>query len=176
MEEQRDVLHVYAAGNDGLNNDYNQGHYWSYMQGNQIGVSATDRADELAYFSSYGAQTVLLGAPGVSILSTIGDNDYSSYQGTSMASPHVAGAAALLKSIDSSLTPADIITLLTEQTDDNTDLQFKTLSGGRLNIGAAMQNLMPPWIQLDLGGLQTLAPGEAKEIIVSVSSVGLSTA
>ena len=167
-------MHVYAAGNDGLNNDYNQGHYWSYMQGNQIGVSATDRADELAYFSSYGAQTVLLGAPGVSILSTIGDNDYSSYQGTSMASPHVAGAAALLKSIDSSLTPADIITLLTEQTDDNADLQFKTLSGGRLNIGAAMQNLMPPWIQLDLGGLQTLAPGEAKEIIVSVSSVGLS--
>ncbi|MFM2122349.1 MAG: hypothetical protein RLZZ589_786, partial [Cyanobacteriota bacterium] len=92
-------------------------------------------------FSSYGATTVDLGAPGSGIWSTVPDGTYSSYNGTSMATPHVTGAAALLSSIHPGATAAQIKQALIEGTVAISSLSGRTASGGRLDIPKAIQRL-----------------------------------
>ena len=88
---ENDILFVAAAGNDGYSNDLYPHYPSSYATATMISVAATDNRDALAYFSNYGATTVHLGAPGVSVLSSTLNNSYSFLSGTSMAAPHVAG-------------------------------------------------------------------------------------
>ena len=73
-----------------------------------ISVAATDQNDQLASFSDYGATTVDLAAPGVSIYSTIPGNKYATYSGTSMATPYVSGVAALCWAVDPNATVAQV--------------------------------------------------------------------
>ena len=89
------MLFVAAAGNNGLPNDLLPHYPASYAAPNVIAVAATTNTDTRASFSNYGAKTVHLGAPGVSILSTILNGQYGFSSGTSMATPHVSGAGAL---------------------------------------------------------------------------------
>ncbi len=110
----------------------------SYTEDNVIAVAATDAQDELANFSNYGLESVDLGAPGVSILSTYPGNYYQSFSGTSAAAPHVTGAAALLWSANPSLSYSDIRRLLLETTDPLDSLYLKTTTGGRLNVESAL--------------------------------------
>ncbi|MBA4387073.1 MAG: hypothetical protein C0404_03770 [Verrucomicrobia bacterium] len=145
------VLFVAAAGNSSNDADEEPMYPAAYNQPNIISVAATDRNDGLASFSNYGAVSVDLGAPGHQILSTYptymtsamssrGDpTNYQSISGTSMATPHVAGACALLKSFDPTITHADIKTYLLRSGDRIPALNGKTLSGARMNIGRAMQ-------------------------------------
>ena len=109
---------VAAAGNSATNNDGTFTHYpSSYDSANIIAVAATDRNDDLAFFSNTGAATVDLGAPGLSILSTLPLNGYGEMSGTSMATPHVSGVAALLLALDPSLTTAALKSLILDKVD-----------------------------------------------------------
>src|SRR6266511_2881007 len=108
-----------------------------------ISVAASTSDDEPATFSNYGALTVDLAAPGESVLSTYrGAGHYISFSGTSMASPHVAGAAALLLARSNSLTPSALKALLLATVDPLPQWQGRVVSGGRLNVGNAMARLI----------------------------------
>src|SRR5690606_1467341 len=88
------ILFVAAAGNSSQNNDTNPFYPASYDVPNVMSVMATDQDDDKAGCSHFGLASVGLGAPGVGILSTTPGGSFDSFNGTSMASPHVAGAAA----------------------------------------------------------------------------------
>ncbi|EGJ32909.1 subtilisin-like serine protease, partial [Moorena producens 3L] len=142
---QANQLFVAAAGNSRSNNDTRPMYPASYDVDNIISVAATDHNDELAYFSSYGLTTVDLGAPGVSVLSSIPNNGYSSFNGTSMASPHVAGAIALTWSQAPFLTGMQMKAIVMEQVDPIPALANNTVTGGRLNVLNMVQNTIG-WI------------------------------
>jgi subtilisin family serine protease len=151
------VLFVAAAGNvdDGTrepNNDRVPHYPSNFGAPNIIAVAATNQNDLLAGFSHFGGTTVHLGAPGVSVLSTTppcpnpgnggclpdftdpnGDT-YSFFSGTSMAAPHVSGAAALLWAQNPNLTVAQVKSLLTLNGDVDPALIDQTLTGRRLNV------------------------------------------
>jgi|GEM_PF-6771868 len=128
------VLFVAAAGNEGVNNDTVPHYPASYDVPNVVAVAATDPGDELASFSNYGKTSVDIAAPGVQIYSTVPDGKIDAMQGTSMACPHVAGAAALLLSANSSFTPLQVKEALLNTVDKLPALAAKTVSGGRLNV------------------------------------------
>jgi parallel beta-helix repeat protein len=128
------VLFVAAAGNDGLDNDSTPHYPSSYDLPNVVSVAASDPSDLLASFSNYGKTSVDLAAPGVGILSTVLNGNYEEKQGTSMATPHVAGAAALLLSAKPGLTHLQLKQTLLDTVDPVASLAAKTVSGGRLNV------------------------------------------
>ncbi|RLJ03783.1 MAG: hypothetical protein DRP08_03015, partial [Candidatus Aenigmatarchaeota archaeon] len=142
------ILFVAAAGNDAENTDINPHYPSCYDVPNVMSIAATDHNDALAWFSNYGNKTVDLGAPGVNILSTVPGNGYSSYSGTSMATPHVAGAAALLKASNPALTHLEIKNALMNSVDPVPSLYGKTVTGGRLNIHKAITSVSPAWISV----------------------------
>ena len=115
-----------------------------------LAVAATDHNDGLAFFSSYGATTVDLGAPGVNILSTTRGGTYKSFNGTSMATPHVAGAAALVEDRFPGATLYGIKALLLNTVDPAAALSGRTVTGGRLNIGSALACDLEPQVVLEL--------------------------
>ena len=92
----------------------------------------------VASFSQYGAKTVDLGAAGVGVWSTTAYNTYSSYNGTSMATPHVTGAAALYAAAKPGSTALQIRTALLDSAAPTASLTGKTVTGGRLDAAAAL--------------------------------------
>ncbi len=125
------VVLIAAAGNGGDN-------WKSYPAGfeNVISVSATDSNDNPAYFTQYGSW-VDLASPGVNILSTLPNNQYTSWSGTSMATPYVAGLAGLILSKNPSLTNEQVRTVLRTGVDiPNSDRYIGT---GRVNVFKALQ-------------------------------------
>jgi subtilisin family serine protease len=132
------ILFVAAAGNSGTNNDATASYPSGYDVPNVIAVAAIDSTGALASFSQYGAKTVDLGAPGVGTWSTTAFNGYSSYNGTSMATPHVTGAAALYAAAKPGSSAATIRSALLGSAVPTTSLTEKTVTGGRLDANGAL--------------------------------------
>ena len=136
--KSKGVLVVAAAGNNGANSDKKPLFPAAYPDSNILSVAATNSKDKLASFSNFGAKTVDLAAPGDRIASTYLKSDYAYMSGTSMATPYVAAAAAMLRKEHSSWNIGDISSRLRKQGDKLKALKGKTASGKRLNINRAL--------------------------------------
>ncbi|MEG3960330.1 S8 family peptidase [Microcoleus sp. herbarium2] len=142
---QQGALFIAAASNDyGNNNDIAPVYPASYNLSNIISVASTTNTDGLSSFSNYGLTSVDLGAPGSDIYSTTPGGNYATYSGTSMASPHVSGGAALVWSENPTWTAQQVKNRLLETTDPISALSGRTVSGGRLNINNALGSSTPP--------------------------------
>ena len=134
-------LVVCAAGNAGTNNDLIP-HYPSGFESPQIiGVSASDANDGIPAYSNYGQNSVDVAAPGDWILSTYPTSlghQYIKMKGTSMATPHVSGLAALLLSKNPSLSPDQLKQLILNNADKLPAFSGKTVSGGRIDAAASL--------------------------------------
>jgi thermitase len=131
----RGCMVVAAAGNNGSNAPF----YPAYYE-NALAVAASDPNDRLTDFSQYGAW-VDIAAPGSNILSTVPGNRYEAWSGTSMACPHVAGAAALIWSCAPSLTNQQLRLALENNADPVQPYWFGGIGEGkgRLNLYRALQ-------------------------------------
>ena len=136
---ENDILFVAAAGNSSVNNDRMPHYPSSYNVPNVVSVAALDRNDQMASFSNYGVKSVAIGAPGVDILSTWLGNAYEEKSGTSMATPVVAGVAALILSENPRLSVDDLRKKLLASTDPIVALKGKTVTGGRINAAKALE-------------------------------------
>src|SRR6266542_6148365 len=130
---------VAAAGNNGSDNDVTPNYPASFAMDNIVAVTATTRSDDFGYYN-YGARSVHLGAPGVAIFSTYNrsDTDYFLQSGTSMATPCVAGAVALLRARFPSFDHRQLIARLLATTDLLPSLVGRCVTGGRLNLSKAL--------------------------------------
>jgi len=142
------ILFVAAAGNGGFdgvgdNNDSSPSYPASYDSACIVAVAATDRNDGIASFSNFGVQTVDLGAPGVNITSAWPGSSYDTISGTSMATPHVSGVAALAVSVDPTLTVPQLKEALLASVDKIPSLTGKTVTGGRLNARKTLEYVDP---------------------------------
>jgi subtilisin family serine protease len=144
-----ETLFVVAAGNGGRDgigddNDVNLPVYpCSYALPNVVCVAATDAGDSLATFSNFGATSVDLGAPGVGIWSTYAGGGYQELRGTSMASPHVAGVAALMLARNPAATAGELRAALLASVDVLAPLHGKVAASGRLNAHKAVLAVAP---------------------------------
>ncbi|MEM7237424.1 MAG: S8 family serine peptidase [Pseudomonadota bacterium] len=137
-------LFIYAAGNDGRDQDPLNPANTIYGLDNVVAVAATSLDDTLASFSNFGGETVDLAAPGHYIPSTYLNGGYAFLSGTSMAAPHVAGAAALALSLKPDLTVTELADLLRSSVDEVAALQGEVIANGRLNIANLAAAFLPP--------------------------------
>jgi thermitase len=155
------TLYVVAAGNggdDGVGDDVDTTPEYpcSYGEANVLCVGATDFNDQIASFSNYGAAGVDLFAPGTRVVSSwprgfasdfdfyyeTGDG-YEILQGTSMAAPHVAGAAALVAAANPTFDAAQIKAVLLTSADPIAALAGMSVTGARLDAAAALGAAAP---------------------------------
>ena len=146
IEKARDagILFVVAAGNASQNNDSISTFPANYPVSNILSVAALDNRDQLAKFSNYGKTKVHVGAPGVKIYSSIIDGKYAPMSGTSMACPHVAGIAALMRSRKIYSSAEELKSRILRTVVRIPELRNKLASKGRVNAFNAVFGQVPP--------------------------------
>ena len=110
---------------------------------NVISVANTTSSDELSSTSHYGATSVDIAAPGTVIYSTIPTSSYGTMSGTSMATPMVASAVAVMRAVNPNISAKEIKETLCSSSDKLSALTGKVISGGRLNAYNAVKAIMP---------------------------------
>ncbi len=141
---QAGALFIAAAGNDGMNNDSSPHFPSNYQVPNVLSVAAIDNMGRLASFSNYGKRTVHVAAPGVNIYSSLSGGTYDSWSGTSMATPHVSGIAALLVAHEPNLSNVDLKNRITSTAKALSGVRGKVSSGGIANAFTALTNQLSP--------------------------------
>ena len=136
-----EILFVAAAGNSTLDCNISACYPANYPQDNVISVASITSTGGISSFSNFGATTIDIGAPGSGIWSTVPVSSkgkvaagYASYNGTSMATPHVSGAVAMYKAANPLATAAQIKAAILNAATPTASLSGKTLTGGRLNV------------------------------------------
>ncbi len=131
------VVVVVAAGNHNVRLDQTPVWPASFDKPNQLTVAASTSSDGKAGFSNYGGP-IDLWAPGQNVLATMPGGGFAFMSGTSMASPNVAGAVAVLLSSEPAQTPAEVIRRLEDTSDRFDVLAAHGGAGRRLNAGEAL--------------------------------------
>lgn len=152
------ILFVAAAGNDANDNDAMPSYPASYDVDNVISVAAIDNRGTLASFSNYGAKSVHVAAPGVNIVSTVPGGKYDSYSGTSMATPHVSGIAALLLANNENLSYKDLKKIIMDSSRPLYALNRRVASGGMADAYYALSGQTPPPDPNDPSRLKNATP------------------
>jgi hypothetical protein len=170
------LIIISAAGNDN-----NQSPSYLCNRSDVIAVAATTSSDQKASFSCYGSW-VDVSAPGVNIRSTVFDDSYTNWDGTSMAAPHVLGLAGLIWSAEPTLTRQEVTTRIEDTADNIDDLNpgYEGLLGsGRINAYAALASPYLPNILAvdqdititDDDGDGILNPGESFELAITLENI-----
>ncbi len=147
MNKFKDMLFVSAAGNNGSNNDVSPFFPANYDLANNITVASIDQNGALSSYSNYGIKTVDVAAPGKSIYSTLPNNKFGYMSGTSMATPHVTGLCALIKSSNINLTPNQIKQIIMNNVRPLQTLKGKVQTGGLIDSSKALdaiKKIEPP--------------------------------
>jgi uncharacterized repeat protein (TIGR02543 family) len=169
------VLFVAAAGNSANNNDINPAFPASYNVDNIISVAALDRRDGLADFSNYGLTSVHVGAPGVEIFScwTGSDSAYNIIDGTSMASPHVAGVAALIAAKFPQAGLLELRERILLGVDPIPSLTTTTTTGGRVNAHKSLTLAPDGQMEISITPLNNsiILAGSTESLFVKVTDV-----
>jgi subtilisin family serine protease len=169
-----DVLFVAAAGNSSANNDTTPFYPCSYHAANEICVASTEKNDSLSGFSNYGPSSVDLAAPGSGILSTVIGGGYATFSGTSMATPHVVGTAALILSTGYQSVSTLKSTIL-GAVDPVSSLAGRVATGGRLDVCNAFPACLPGGASFALSASPSrasVAAGAGVSYAVAVSPTG----
>jgi len=145
------VLFVAAAGNESQDNDDIPAYPASYDLENIIAVAATEQSNAMAWFSNDGATSVDVAAPGMSIYSTSAGDNYHYSSGTSMATPHVAGLAALIWAEDAGFTHDHVKDRILNGVDVLPALTGDILMAGRINANNSINPGSLPDAPSDLG-------------------------
>ena len=160
------ITFVAAAGNETNDNDDNPSYPASYDCDNIISVVSSDRTDAKSDFSNWGATTCDLAAPGSSIYSCKPGGGYQYLSGTSMATPHVAGAAALLLSRNPAMTPAEVKEALLSTVDKLDSMKGKCVSEGRMNVAEALKTISL-WASVSPDTVEGVRPGASASVSVT---------
>jgi len=165
--ETAGVLFIVAAGNDAYNNEWEHAYPSDYDCDNIISVLATNSTDEKAGFSNYGTVSVDIGAPGEDIFSTFPtyrtgaysgleiwygrtfSTHYETIGGTSMATPHVSGACALVWSMYPHLKMSEVRQIVLDSADPLDSLDGLCVTEGRLNLYQALLRAHPLEIEIE---------------------------
>lgn len=163
-----DVLQVFAAGNRGRDADIEPEYPAGYNSPTILSVAASNAEDNRAGFSNFGPASVDLAAPGVGILSTVKTAaNYGFSSGTSMASPHVAGAAALLAAYNPALSARSLKATILNTADALPQWEGVVRTGGRLNAAAALANQTACRIGLDRNRQRVFPEGGSFSVAVT---------
>ncbi len=180
---ENNILFVTAAGNSGSDNDEATVRRYpcGYDLPNEICVTASDDDDRLPNWANYGPNTVDLAAPGVSVYSTLrGPEEYGYLSGGSMAAPQVAGAAALILSVDPTLSATELKADILNNVDRLPSLADKVITGGRLDVCKALpgcERVAPGPVNTEApqGSSQSTLPSTATPVTTQSSVIVIAT-